>query len=202
MSTAAAAAAHSLAEKHLSGMLAALELKAKYDPRTPMGAAPLGADPSDYGVENPALIVETSKTIYDDEGEAKEVVQRRLSPEFIAEYNRMSEDLSKMTTVMRNDLKPSEFWTTSLNGGDKARGIGVYKLVAAVALPWCAIATSSVAAERFFAKMRLMEQANRLQRKISTWQDECMCVGNHWLVEKNFEKVCKEIPSDLGKPEA
>ena len=47
-----------------------------------------------------------------------------------------------------------------------------------------------------------MEQANRLQRKISTWQDECMCVGNHWLVEKNFEKVCKEIPSDLGKPEA
>ena len=84
-------------------------------------------------------------------------------------------------------------------GGEKERGIGVYELVALVALPWCSIALSSVTAERVFAQTRLMEQTNRLQRKTSTWLNELMCVANEWKIEKHFEATVATIPSDIGK---
>ena len=97
----------------------------------------------------------------------------------------MRADLDKMPRAVRRQLIPAKCYTTSLDGSEKERGIGVYELVACVALPWCSIALSSVTAERVFAQMRLMEQTNRLQRKPSTWLNELMCVANEWKIEEH-----------------
>ena len=66
-----------------------------------------------------------------------------------------------MPTVMRCDLKSIKFCRPGSTAATRRAALAFCKLVAAVALPRCAIATSSVAAGRFIAKMRLMEQADR-----------------------------------------
>ena len=163
-----------------------------------MADVPLGATPDDYGVTEADLIDVKTRMVVNDAGEVEAVEVRTLSAELIAELNRMRADLDKMPLAVRKQLTPAEFYTSSL-AGDEKRGIGVYKLVARVALPWCSIALSSVAAERVFAQTRLMEQTNRLQRKPSTWLNELMCVANEWKIEKHFEATVATIPSDIGK---
>ena len=164
-----------------------------------MADVPLGATPDDYGVTEADLIDVKTRMVVNDAGEVEAVEVRTLSAELVAELNRMRTDQEKMLPAVRLQLTPAKFYTTSLDGGDEKRGIGVYKLVARVALPWCSVALSSVAAERVFAQMRLMEQTNRLQRKTSTWLNELMCVANEWKIEKHFEATVATIPSDIGK---
>ena len=160
---------------------------------------PLGASPDDNGVTDAYLVDVETRMVVNKAGEVEAVEVRTLSAELIAELNRMRADLDKMPLAVRRQLSPAKFYTTSLDGGDKERGIGVYKLVARVALPWCSIALSSVAAERVFAQTRLMEQNNRLQRKSSTWLNELMCFAYECAIEKHFEATVATIPSDIGK---